>query len=37
MVVGVGKGVLFREFRGVLIEEFHCSHIYCMYISSVCD
>ena len=29
VVVGVGKGVLFREVRGVLIhiEGFHCIHI----------
>ena len=26
VVVGVGKGVLFSQFRGVLIEGFHCTH-----------
>ena len=25
VVLGVGKGVLFREFKSVLIEGFHCT------------
>ena len=38
MVLGVGKGVLFREaslVRGVLIEEFHCT-ILCVRVCDVC-